>query len=115
VGAAMSLAQAVSDPAYSQLAFGGQFGSMTTENSLKWQFVEPRQGVYDFHEGDALVDLANRNHMAVQGHTLVFGEANPEWVRNLPTATNADKQKVQQIMVDHIANVVGHYKSRIAR
>ncbi|MDQ5982004.1 MAG: endo,4-beta-xylanase [Patescibacteria group bacterium] len=113
VGAAMSLAPLVSDLSYAQVALGGNFGSMTTENALKWQSVEPRQGVYDFHEGDALVDVAARHGLVIHGHTLVFGEANPGWVRNLTVTSAADKQKVQQVMTHHIANVVGHYKSKI--
>ena len=114
VGAAMALAPAASDPQYDQIAFGGNFGSLTTENALKWQFSEPAQGVYDFHEADALVDLAQRHNMVVHGHTLVFGEANPAWVTNLPVATDADKAAVQTVMTEHITTVASHYKGKIA-
>lgn len=114
VGAAMALAPTVSDPAYADIAYGGNFGSLTTENALKWQFIEPRDGVYDFHEADALVALATKQNMVVHGHTLVFSEANPQWVRALPTATAADKAAVKQKMVDHINTTVGHFKGKIA-
>ncbi len=114
IGAAMALGPAVSDPAYAQVAFGGNFGALTTENALKWQFVHPQPNLYTFQEGDALVALAKKNGMAVHGHTLVFGEANPRWVQDLPTATDSDKAKVKQVMLDHIRTVVGHYKGQIA-
>lgn len=108
IGAAMALGPAVSDGSYAQVAFGGQFGAMTPENAMKWQFTEPQRGLYTFQEGDALVALAQRNNMKVQGHTLVFGEANPAWVRQLPA------DQLEQAMVDHIKIVVGHYKGKIA-
>lgn len=113
IGAAMALAPAATDPSYAQVAFGGTFGSMTTENALKWQFVHPGPDTYTFNEADALVALAKRNGLRVYGHTLVFGEANPRWVQDLPTTTADQKTAVAKIMKDHIANVVGHYKGNI--
>ena len=114
VGAAMALAPAVSDSQYAGVAFGGNFGSLTTENALKWQFVHPTPDTYDFHEADALVALAQRHNMTVHGHTLVFGEANPAWAQALPTATASDKQHVQDVMTDHIKTVAGHYKGKMS-
>jgi endo-1,4-beta-xylanase len=113
VGAAMALTPAATDPSYAQIAFGGNFGSMTTENALKWQFVHPEPDVYTFSEADALVALAKRNNLAVHGHTLVFGEANPLWVQDLPTATPDQKAAVAKVMKDHITTVIGHYKGSI--
>jgi endo-1,4-beta-xylanase len=104
----MAIGPAVSDPSYAQVAFGGQFGALTPENAMKWQFTEPVRGLYTFQEGDALVALAQRNNMKVQGHTLVYGEANPAWLRQLPA------DQVERAMVDHIRIVVGHYKGKIA-
>lgn len=114
VGAAMAMAPAVADPAYDQIAFGGNFGQMTTENVLKWQFIEPQSGIYDFHEADALIAIAKKNGLVIHGHNLVFGEANPQWVQQLPTATAADRQQVKQVMVDHITQTVKHFKGQIA-
>lgn len=112
VGAAMALSPAVADTQYSNVAFNN-FGSLTTENVLKWQFIHPQPNIYDFHEADALVDIATKNKLAVHGHTLVFGEANPQWVQDLPTVTSADKNHVKEVMIDHISQTVGHYKNKI--
>lgn len=114
VGAATALGPLVADKDYARLALGGNFGQLTTENAMKWQFVHPQPTVYDFHEADAIVALARRANIAVQGHTLVFGEANPVWVEQLPTATDSDKARVRDVMVDHITQTVGHFKARIA-
>lgn len=88
----------------------GNFGAMTAENALKWQFVHPQPTLYTFAEADALVDFARQHHLAVHGHTLVFGEANPHWVQELPLGTDSDRGQVKQIMVDHIKTVMLHFK-----
>jgi endo-1,4-beta-xylanase len=113
VGAATSLTALVSDTQYSDLSLGGNFGLTTTENALKWQFIHPQQDIYDFKEADAFVSLAHKNNLKVQGHTLVFGEANPKWVQDLPTETAADKENVRRVMIDHIGQTVSHFKDKI--
>lgn len=113
VGAAVSLAPSVADSGFAELAYGGNFGQITTENALKWQFIHPARNSYDFKEPDALLEIAKNHQLAVHGHTLVFGEANPAWVNQLPTKTPADRAAVQQVMLDHIKVVVGRYKGQI--
>ncbi|MET0779300.1 MAG: endo-1,4-beta-xylanase, partial [Candidatus Saccharimonadales bacterium] len=107
VGAAMALAPIVSDASYANAAFGGSFGALTPENTMKWQFIEPQQGVFDFKEGDALVQLAKRHGMKVHGHTLVFGEANPAWVRSLPA------DQLEAVMTNHIKKTLTHFKGNV--
>ncbi|MDB5186820.1 MAG: putative glycosyl hydrolase [Candidatus Saccharibacteria bacterium] len=113
VGAATALGPSVGDNNYHALAYGGNFGMITTENALKWQFIHPQPELYDFKEADALVALAKQNSMRVQGHTLVFAEGNPKWVQDLPTATSTDREKVKQVMIDHITKTVSHFKGRV--
>lgn len=108
VGAAMALGPLTTDKQYATVALGGNFGAMTPENAMKWQFTEPSRGVFDFADGDALVQVAQKHGMKVQAHTLVFGEANPAWVRQLPAS------ELEKAMNDHIAAVVGHYKGKVA-
>ena len=113
VGAATSLTPLVNDAQYYNLAQGGNFGLTTTENALKWQFIHPQKDVYDFKEADAFVSLARKNNLKIQGHTLVFGEANPKWVQDLPTVTADDKEIVSRVMTEHISRTVGHFKDEI--
>lgn len=107
VGAAMALGPIMADREYAQAALGGNFGALTPENDMKWQSIEPVRGVFDFRDSDALVQIAAQHGLKVQGHTLVFGEANPEWVRQLPPA------ELEKAMNDHIAAVAGHYKGKV--
>lgn len=114
IGAAVALAPLVSDPDYSRTALGGNFGSFTTENALKWQFVHPTEATYEFREADAIFDVAQHHGIKIHGHTLVFGEANPKWVNDLPVSTPEGKQKIEKVMLDHIATVAGRYKGKAA-
>lgn len=114
LGAAAALNPMVSDPQYAQLLLGGEVGSLTTENALKPQNTQPLKNVFTFEEGDAVVELAARHGVAVHGHTLVYHRAMPKWMQELPTETEADKQRVREVLEQHIKTVVGHYKGRIA-
>ncbi|HTE22214.1 MAG TPA: endo-1,4-beta-xylanase [Candidatus Limnocylindria bacterium] len=107
IGTAAALGPLTTDPAYARTALGGTFGLFTTENALKWQFVHPKPDEYAFQEADALVALAERHQVKVHGHTLVFGEANPRWVQDLPVGD------VEKTMLDHIKQVVGRYQGRM--
>lgn len=107
IGAAMALGPLTADEQYRKTALSN-FGAMTTENALKWQFVHPTQGAYDFHEADALVAIAQQHGLAVHAHTLVFAEANPAWVTALPASQR------EAAMLDHIKTVAGHYKGKVA-
>lgn len=113
IGADAALWATAEDPSYRKLLFGGNFGMITPENVMKWQFTEPLPGVYDFHESDALVNEALKNGLQVQGHNLVFSESLPKWVQDLPTSTTEQKAYVQRIMVAHITQLVTHFKGRV--
>ncbi len=107
IGAAVALGPLVSDPWYFELATQGWYGVFTTENALKAQFVHPAPDQYAFGEADAIVTVAKRAGIAVHGHTLVFGEANPAWMQQTP------KEKREEMMLSHIKTVVSHYKGTI--
>ena len=105
-GAAVALNPLLTDENYRSLALN-QFNLWTPENELKAQFIHPAANTYSFNEADLMVDTALKNNIAIHGHALVFGEANPQWMRTAP-----DTQK-QQIMTDHIEKVTTHYKDKI--
>lgn len=113
VGAAAALAPSVSDSEYRSILYGGNFGSITTENALKWQFIHPQPEMYDYTNADSLIEIAQQHNLNVHGHTLVFGEANPAWIQALSTESTSDKNNVKKIMLDHITKTVGHFKGRI--
>src|SRR5919198_755666 len=66
-----------------------EFNIVTPENVMKWESVEPQQGVLDFSAGDRLVAFARAHRQLVRGHTLVWHSQLPTWLTQ-GTFTNAE-------------------------
>jgi endo-1,4-beta-xylanase len=96
------------DTAYRQL-LAAEFSSLTPENQLKWEFVHPEQGRYNFGPADAIVEFAQRNDQVVRGHTLLWHSQNPAWLEE----GDFSPEELEEILRDHIFTVVGRYAGRI--
>lgn len=92
-------ASLLDDPGYAALA-AHVFSSVTPENELKWETVEPSRGQFDFSAGDRIVRWATAHGLAVRGHTLV-------WHNQLPDGVRAGDLR------EHIAGEVRHYRGKI--
>ncbi len=114
IGAAVAAAPLASDPAYAEVYLGGEVGSWTVENGLKPQDVQPIEGAFVFNEADAIVGIADRHGIDIHGHTLVYADASPQWMTELSYKTAADKQRVRQVLEQHIKTVVSHYQGKVA-
>ena len=90
-----------------------QFSCITAENAMKWQSLNDEPGVYDFSAADAYIDFAEKNQMAVIGHTLVWHSQTPRWVFQDESRQAASRELLLKRMRDHIHTVVGRYKGRI--
>ena len=92
--------------AYRELV-AAQFSSVTPENEMKWDAIEPARGEYDFGAADDIVKRAQEAGQQVRGHTLVWYAQLPRWVRDLgPTA-------LRQAMREHIRHVMAHYAAHV--
>jgi endo-1,4-beta-xylanase len=60
--------------------FVREFDSLTPENELKMQALQPHRGKFDFAAADELIRFARRNGTAVHGHALVWGQSLPLWL-----------------------------------
>ncbi|WP_329260502.1 endo-1,4-beta-xylanase [Actinoallomurus sp. NBC_01490] len=99
----------LSDSAYTAILGGGEFGSTTPGNSMKWDATEPRQNQFSYAPGDAVVDFADAHDMMVRAHTLVWHNQLPNWL----TSANWSATQLTSILENHIANVAGHYKGKV--
>ncbi|MDE1548936.1 endo-1,4-beta-xylanase [Jeotgalibaca caeni] len=89
-----------------------QFNSVTAENCMKFESLQPTEGVFDFAAGDQIVQFAKQNQMAVRGHTLVWHNQTPEWVfRNGEQIVS--KEQLLERMQTHMETVLGHYQDDI--
>jgi endo-1,4-beta-xylanase len=98
--------QALEDQDFRRLLLQ-QVGSLTPENGLKWEVVQPQRGQFDFRQGDALLQLARRHGLEMRGHTLVWERQEPAW---LQTVASSD---LYPILKAHIERVVGHYRGQL--
>jgi len=84
---------------------------LTPENDMKWNMIHPQPGVYDLAAADLDVAFAQHHGMAVRGHNLAWGYGNPAWLTTVPFT----RDELINILHDHIATVVGHYRGRVAQ
>lgn len=95
-----------SDPAYGAL-YAQQVRLITTDYSLKFDALRPSREVFDFANADALLAFGQKNRLPMRGHTLVWNENAPDWLRRL------SGREVERIFDEHIDKVVSRYAGRL--
>ncbi|EWC43829.1 hypothetical protein DRE_07273 [Drechslerella stenobrocha 248] len=91
-----------------QAILKAEAGQLTGENSMKWESIQPNQGSYSWSGADTLVNFALNNNMIVRGHTFVWHQQIPQWLKNIN-----NKQTLTSAIQSHIAAVAGRYKGKI--
>jgi endo-1,4-beta-xylanase len=108
IGTAVDMTALANDAPYAE-AVGREFNTVTAENVMKWESVEPQQGVYNWAPADQLVDFARKHGQLVRGHTLVWHNQLPSWL----TSGTFTPDQLRTILRQHIFAEVGHFKGRI--
>jgi endo-1,4-beta-xylanase len=80
-----------------------QFSTVTPENEMKWEQIEPTRGEFDFGPADDIVEHAEDARQKVRGHTLVWHFQLPGWVREL------GPKDLRQATREHIRAVMSHF------
>lgn len=106
VGAAVDFESEPGPPESDLLA--REYNLLTPENSMKWKWIEPELGVFDFQRSDRVVEFAARNGQKVRGHTLLWHESNPDWLTK-GQFTGAD---LAVILENHIRTVIHHFREK---
>lgn len=75
-------------------------GEISPELELKWAYLEPAQGQFNFSGADALADFAGRHNLALHGHTLLWDQSIPAWAK-------------QALARDRDWNIIAHYFAAI--
>ncbi len=142
LGSAVRLSALRGDPRYRD-TFLREFASLTPENELKLDALQPQRGRYDFAAADELVRFAREHGKTVRGHTLIWGQALPLWLVDhgatdrlglrlppihLPPLPNAlgrllgnvttlltgwRRDDLLAVMKDHIRTVMRHFAGEI--
>ena len=111
IGAAAASAY-LAEAEYSAI-LGSEFSQLQPENETKFGPIHPRPdsdpNPYDFNGADKLVAFAQSHHMLVRGHTLVWHNQIPDWVKK----GGYTAPQLAAILQSHIHAVMGHYASRV--
>ncbi len=89
------------------------FNTITAENVMKTEEINPKPGVYNFGPADDFVAFGEKHGMFIIGHTLVWHNQTPEWFfqddQGKPNTREAQIERMRR----HIEVVAGRYKGRV--
>ncbi len=106
IGTAINQHQVNARDKSAQLA-ADQFNSITPEWELKPNIINPSPGVYNFSEGDRIVDWALENDIAVRGHALLWHVSTPHHF------LEGSREDIKYRLEEYIWTVMDHYRGRI--
>jgi endo-1,4-beta-xylanase len=108
IGTAVDMSALDSDARYRDLV-GAEFSTVTAENVMKWESLEPTRGVHNYGPADQLVQFTREHNQKLRGHVLVWHNQNPAWL----TAGNFSPAELRQILREHITDTVTHFKGKV--
>jgi endo-1,4-beta-xylanase len=112
IGTAVDAAQLGSNKAYTGIV-ADQFSVVTAENAMKWDAVEPTQGVHNWKAADDLVKFAQQNGQAVRGHTLMWHNQLPGWLTTGVANGSITDAQLRDILHQHVTDEVTHFKGKV--
>lgn len=89
------------------------FNSITAENEMKPEQLQPKLGEFNFEISDKMMAFAEENGMEMRGHTLVWHNQMPKWFFTDEDGNDLSRDELLKRMKDHIDAVVTRYKGRI--
>lgn len=89
------------------------FNSITAENEMKPDAIQPKEGEFNFTKADAYVKFAEENNIAIRGHTLVWHQQTPSWFFTDKDGKPISKEVLLARLEKHIKTLVGRYKGKI--
>jgi endo-1,4-beta-xylanase len=104
--------QDIETPSYAAIA-SSQFSVVTPGNGMKWQIVEPEQGVYDWSQADQLVAFAHANNQLIRGHTLLWHNQLPDWLTTGVGNGSITSSQLWDLLEQHIFIEVTRYRGQI--
>ena len=113
IGASLNHAQIIEEDKLGANIVKTQFNTISPENTLKWEAVHPKPGVYDFEVADRYVAFGEKYRMFIIGHTLVWHNQTPDWVFKDTKGSLVNRDELLKRLREHIQKVVGRYKGRI--
>lgn len=107
VGSAISLNTIEHDTA-AMHALITEFNSITSENAMKMNSMYGDSSHINWAAADNYIDFAKRYHLRMHGHTLIWHESVPAWLRKI-----SNKSIVDSLVFNYIKLFVSHYKQDV--
>jgi endo-1,4-beta-xylanase len=104
IGAAVAMKPFRDDDKY-RSTLARHFNMIVAENCFKFDAIHPERDRYDFTDADALVEFAVANGMKVRGHTLIWHNQLPAWVKD----GNFSRDDTNRSLKNHIETIVSRY------
>jgi endo-1,4-beta-xylanase len=108
IGTAVDMNALTNDQTYRD-TIAREFSSVTAENVMKWETLEPQQGVFNYGPADQLIAFAGQSRIAVRGHVLVWHNQNPSWVNEQAFT----RDQLRDILREHIIETARHFKGKL--
>ena len=98
--------EALADPDYLGL-YARETHIVTTDVALKFDWLRPSPDRFEFERADAIVAAAKSSGKLVRGHTLIWNDNAPEWLKRL------SGREVERVFDRHIEVVVTRYAGKL--
>jgi endo-1,4-beta-xylanase len=89
------------------------FNSLTAENVMKPETIQPEEGEFSFNGGDKIHKFTKENEMVMRGHTLVWHNQVPDWFFEDEEGKVVSKKVLLKRMRKHIEKTMEHYKGDV--
>lgn len=93
---------AFNDPAYLDL-YRRETQMLVTDVALKFDWLRPERDIWNFGPADRIVAAAKAAGKLVRGHTLIWNDNAPAWLKRL------SGREVERVFDEHIERVVARY------
>jgi len=112
IGNAVNMDKLNVNAAYTSLV-ANQYSTVTPENVMKWEVIEPTRGQLNFGPGDQLIKFAEQHGQLVRGHTLLWHSQIPAWLTTGVNNGTISNDQLRDILKQHIFTEVGHFRGKI--
>jgi len=113
IGTALSADQILGIDSLSVDVVKRHFNSITAENIMKSEVIQPVEGQFDFTLADKFMEFGEKHNMYIVGHTLIWHSQAPDWFFVDSEGKPATRDVLIERMRTHIHTVVGRYKGRV--
>ena len=108
IGAAINTTEIEEKDVLAKSLIPAQFNSITPENVMKCEIIQPGWSEYHFGPADQFVAYGKKHGMFIVGHTLIWHSQLSPFVKNIHSSDS-----LLMFMTNHINTVAGRYAGKI--